>query len=98
MRALEKDRDDRYATAQALADDLRRFLDDQPIRPKRPSLTARSVKWSRRHKSIVQFGFAALCLVTVGLAVNTLMIKGEQSRTATALHESQANLREAQTQ
>ena len=34
MKTLEKDRDDRYATAEALADDLRRFLDDKPIEAK----------------------------------------------------------------
>ena len=31
LKAIEKDRSDRYATAEAMAEDLRRFLDDQPI-------------------------------------------------------------------
>ncbi len=31
LKAMEKEPSVRYATARALADDLRRFLDDQPI-------------------------------------------------------------------
>jgi len=38
LKALEKNPADRYATAKELADDLRRFLDDKPIRARRPSL------------------------------------------------------------
>ena len=38
LKAMEKNPADRYATAQELADDLRRFLDDQPIRARRPSV------------------------------------------------------------
>ena len=37
---------ERYATAQELADDLQRFLDDKPIRARRPTLMQRAVKWS----------------------------------------------------
>src|SRR5438876_9059438 len=37
LKALEKSPADRYATAQELADDLRRWLDDRPIPAQRPS-------------------------------------------------------------
>jgi serine/threonine protein kinase len=37
--AMAKVPEERYRTAQALADDLRRFLEDKPIRARRPSLT-----------------------------------------------------------
>jgi tetratricopeptide (TPR) repeat protein len=66
LKALEKRPQDRYATAQELADDLRRFLEDRPIRARRPSLVQRLRKWSRRHKPAVRAG--AVCLV-VSLAV-----------------------------
>ncbi len=66
LKAMEKRPQDRYATAQALADDLRHWLDDRPIRARRPSLIARVGRWSRRHKPLVAGVVAAL---VVGLAV-----------------------------
>jgi serine/threonine protein kinase len=53
LKAIEKSPADRYATAQELADDLRRFLEDKPIRARRPSILARLRKWSWRHRGVV---------------------------------------------
>ena len=36
LKAMSKDRDERYFSAQELADDLRRFLDNRPIQAKPP--------------------------------------------------------------
>jgi serine/threonine protein kinase/Flp pilus assembly protein TadD len=66
LKALAKNPDERYPTAQALADDLRRFLEDRPIQARRPGPVKRLRKWCRRHKAVV--GGAASTLV-VGLAV-----------------------------
>jgi serine/threonine protein kinase/Flp pilus assembly protein TadD len=54
LKAIEKNPAERYTTAQDLADDLRRFLEDQPIRAKRPALLQRGRKWTRRHKAAVR--------------------------------------------
>jgi len=56
----------RYATAQELADDLGRFLRDEPVRAKPPTLWQRASKWARRNRVLV--GTAAAILV-VTLAV-----------------------------
>jgi serine/threonine protein kinase/Flp pilus assembly protein TadD len=53
LKAIEKNPAERYATAQELADDLRRFLEDKPIRAKRPTLVQRAAKWRRRHPAVV---------------------------------------------
>jgi serine/threonine protein kinase len=53
LKAMEKNPADRYATAQEVADDLRRFLEDKPIRARRPSIPARVRKWSWRHRGVV---------------------------------------------
>jgi eukaryotic-like serine/threonine-protein kinase len=53
LKAMEKNPADRYATAKELADDLRRFLADEPIRARRPTLLQRFRKWRRRHRVIV---------------------------------------------
>jgi serine/threonine protein kinase/Flp pilus assembly protein TadD len=66
LKAVEKAPQDRYATAQELADDLRRFLDDRPIHARRPTLLHRARKWSRRHRAVV-WSAAVCCLVTVAV-------------------------------
>ena len=49
LKAMAKDPAGRYATAQELADDLGRFLDDRPILARRPGPMERSARWARRH-------------------------------------------------
>jgi tetratricopeptide (TPR) repeat protein len=68
LKALEKNPADRYASAQELADDLRRFLDDQPIRARRPSWRQVAAKWARRHRSVV---WSAAVLLVVGLVLGS---------------------------
>jgi serine/threonine protein kinase/tetratricopeptide (TPR) repeat protein len=66
LKAMEKNAADRYATAQELADDLRRFLADEPIRARPAGVVRRLRKWGRRHPAAVAAAVAAL---TVALAV-----------------------------
>jgi tetratricopeptide (TPR) repeat protein len=61
LKAMEKNPADRYATAQALADDLRRWLEDKPIQARRPTLVQRARKWGQRHQAVVRT--AAVCLL-----------------------------------
>src|SRR5262249_26876913 len=49
LKAIEKSLEARYATAQELTDDLRRFLEYKPIRARRPTLVQRASKWCRRN-------------------------------------------------
>jgi Flp pilus assembly protein TadD/serine/threonine protein kinase len=67
LKALEKNPAERYATAQELAEDLERFLKDEPIRAKRPTLGQRTRKWARRHRAAVWAG-AAVLVVALFLA------------------------------
>ncbi len=65
LKALEKNPAERYATAQEVADDLRRWLDDRPIQARRPSFLQRARKWARRHQPAVRAGAALLVLAAV---------------------------------
>ena len=49
MKCLEKNPRDRYESAAAFAEDLRRFLDDESIMAKPPTTVVRTIKWIRRH-------------------------------------------------
>src|SRR5207249_3505040 len=92
LKALEKNPADRYATAQELADDLRRFLDDRPIQARRPSLRQVAVKWARRHRSVVWATAAVLLLAALlGGAAGLWWLQ----KRAAAQGEARAALQEA---
>jgi WD40 repeat protein/serine/threonine protein kinase len=74
LKAMTKNPEERYATAQELADDLRRFLEDKPIKAKRPTLRQRAAKWARRHKTVVRAAVVVLVLAVAALAVSTALI------------------------
>ena len=80
-KAVAKDPADRYATARALADDLQRFLRDEPILARPPSLWDKTIKWVRRHKSVAVSAVLILILATVGLAISTLLIARARAKT-----------------
>ena len=81
---MTKEPESRYATAQELADDLRRFLEHKPIRAKRPSLVERAAKWSRRHRIAVATAFLFLLLGVVSLATSTVLIARQRARAGKA--------------
>jgi serine/threonine protein kinase/Flp pilus assembly protein TadD len=61
LKAAAKEANERYATARELMEDLQCFLDDRPIRAKRPNLWQRGRKWARRHRAVV----VAACIALV---------------------------------
>ena len=69
-KALDKDKTRRYASAADLADDIGRFLDDQPITARPPSAAYQLQKFARRHRGLV-WGAAVVALALVaGTAVS----------------------------
>ncbi|MFO0843653.1 MAG: protein kinase [Gemmataceae bacterium] len=93
QKALAKEPGERYATAEELADDLRRFLDDRPILAKPPSLASRVRKWARRNRTLVWSAGVAMSLFLltgiVGLAVSNARISAEKEKTEEALAEKE---------
>jgi serine/threonine protein kinase len=60
LKCLQKEPGRRYASAEALADDLRRFLLHEPIQARRITFWTRAAKWARRHPLA-----AVVCALTV---------------------------------
>jgi serine/threonine protein kinase/Tfp pilus assembly protein PilF len=79
LKAMEKNAAERYATAQELADDLRRLLEDQPIRARRPTLLARLARWGRRHRPLVAGAAAALLMGLIVLAGSFGWVASDQA-------------------
>lgn len=64
LTALRREPERRYASALALADDLRRHLDGRPVRARADSTAYRAAKFARRHRvAVAASGFAVLALV-----------------------------------
>lgn len=78
MRALDTDPERRYESAAQLADDLRRYLDHEPVQARRPSVGYRASKFVRRHRLAV--GAVALVVVTLSAGLATAMYEARVAR------------------
>jgi tetratricopeptide (TPR) repeat protein len=74
LKAIAKNPAERYATAKEFADDLHRFLEDKPIKARRPPLLTRMGRWCRQHRQLVTAAVVLTlsALVLVGLDLNRL--------------------------
>ena len=66
MKCIEKEPRDRYNSAAALAEDLRRFLDDEPILARPPTRLVTTMRWVRRHPWKFTLWAALLLLAGAG--------------------------------
>ncbi len=80
-KATAKDPAERYRTAKAFAEDLERFLHDEPILARPPSAWDKAVKWTRRHKSLALSSIVVLLVAASGLLTITVLIGREQVKT-----------------
>ena len=92
LKAMAKEPRARYATAEELADDLRRFLEDRPISARRPGVPERAVRWLRRHPSATMATAIVLVLATLGSIASTVIIDRKQREVTEALRQSQDSL------
>src|SRR5262249_27110842 len=77
MKALEKDRNRRYDTADAFAADVQRYLRDEPVQACQPSTGYRFRKFARRNKAVLLTAVIvalAVLLTGAGLATSTVLI------------------------
>jgi serine/threonine protein kinase len=70
MKALEKDRSRRYETANGLARDVERHLNDEPVVACPPSAVYRFRKFARRHKGTLTTAVLLLAVLVIGTAVS----------------------------
>lgn len=69
LKCLDKDRDRRYHTAQELAEDVRRYLERQPVIAGPPSVAYRLKKLASRHRGPLTAAALIVLALVVGLAL-----------------------------
>ena len=93
LKAIEKDRSRRYETANGLAADLRRHLNNEPVVARPPSTAYRLQKWVRRNK----LAFAAAGIVTTALVLGITMSTWQAVRATQAKRDALAARKQAET-
>ena len=71
MKALDKDRNRRYETANGLGMDIQRYLQDEPVQACPPSAAYRFRKLARRNKALLATGMIVAVTLLTGLAGTT---------------------------
>jgi WD40 repeat protein len=84
LKCLRKEPAKRYATAEALAEDLHRFQTGLPIRARRVSAAERVWRWARRHPGVATLLSALILSLAVGAAVATALALAEREAARTA--------------
>jgi WD40 repeat protein/serine/threonine protein kinase len=83
LKAIDREPARRYQTAQDLADDLKRFVEDRPIRARREALCERAWRWCRHNPAAAGLAaaVAALLVVVATGATAAAVYFGEQAGT-----------------
>jgi tetratricopeptide (TPR) repeat protein len=101
LKCLHKDPARRYSSAEAVAEDLERWLAGEPIRARRSSLWERLWCWCRRNPVIAALSVTVLLLVLLaitGLAIGTWLLWRERGQTQEALAQAQRHAQRAEEQ
>ncbi len=94
LKAMEKDRNRRYETANGLAMDIARFLDDEPVAARPPTAGYRLRKLIRRHRGAFRALIAIFVILVLGVAASSWGLL----RARRAEHVAASEAREARRQ
>ncbi len=97
LKAIAKDREDRYASAEAFAADLIAVRDGRAILGRRPSLTKRASRWIATHKAFTAVATSGVCICFIIMTIALAEIWIAKEHLSVALHQTQILEKDAQT-
>jgi WD40 repeat protein/serine/threonine protein kinase len=95
LKALALKPEERYPSARALADEIERWLADEPVSVCREPISVRLTRWGRRHRTLATSIGVRLITTVVGLAIAAALIRREQLQTEGERLQAEINLGEA---
>jgi serine/threonine-protein kinase len=87
VKVLKKDPAERYSSVAALADDLRRYLRNEPIRARPDTLSYRAVKFVRRNRTAVTLAALAILATTAGVAATWMQMRTARTQRDLAVRQ-----------
>ncbi|UCE50331.1 MAG: protein kinase, partial [Phycisphaerales bacterium] len=92
LKAMRKEPERRYKTASEFADDVRNYLNGDPLVAGPESLTYRASKFARKHTGPIASATAILLVLVVGLAVSmTMYIAADKAHKEEAIARAEAD-------
>ena len=88
MRALEKECDRRYATVQSFAEDIKSYLQNDPVTARPPSLSYRLTKLAQKHQTAT-FSMMVICGLIAMFSAGIWWFSNEASRQAELAQKAQ---------
>lgn len=93
MKSLEKERDRRYASANEFAEDIKRYLNQEPILARPPSRSYQLQKFVRKNKGLVASISSVIAVLLCGIGGSTWFALGEQNAKELAFANEKKALR-----
>ena len=80
LKAMALRPDDRFASPRSLAEDVERWMADEPVSARREPWAERARRWMRRHRTGVSVAAALVIVVALGLGVNNVLVSRQRAR------------------
>jgi hypothetical protein len=80
----------RYESASAIALELDRWLNDEPVRARVPSFRERAARFVRKHRQVVWGGIAFGVLILIAFVTGSMFIRDQDQRLRNAVCENNA--------